>query len=281
MKELSKVTIIGSEGRMMAVDLRCSGSERDKPVIVFVHGFKGFKDWGPFPLACDALAEAGFVVVAFNFSHNGTTQETPMDFADLEAFGLNNYTKELHDLGKIIDWIASDAFPLGQADITRIFLIGHSRGGGDVIVKANEDNRVKAIVTWAAVEAFGQWFDEEELRTWERDGVIYSYNGRTGQNMPMYFQMREDFLANQARLDIPASAKTIAIPWLIIHGDVDPTVPVMVAEHLHQLQPHSKLLIVKGGDHTFGGRHPWEENKMSGLLKQVVEETAGFFGQIR
>ncbi|WP_435524823.1 hypothetical protein [Chryseobacterium indoltheticum] len=37
--------------------------------------------------------------VKFNFSHNGTTVEDPENFADLEAFGNNNYSKELSDLG--------------------------------------------------------------------------------------------------------------------------------------------------------------------------------------
>ena len=27
-----------------------------KPVVVFVHGFKGFKDWGHFPLLADFFA---------------------------------------------------------------------------------------------------------------------------------------------------------------------------------------------------------------------------------
>ena len=40
------------------------------PVVLFVHGFKGFKDWGAFPDACDELARAGFAVVTFNLSLN-------------------------------------------------------------------------------------------------------------------------------------------------------------------------------------------------------------------
>jgi uncharacterized protein len=41
------------------------------PVILFVHGFKGFKDWGAFPDACEEFARVGFAVVAFNLSLNG------------------------------------------------------------------------------------------------------------------------------------------------------------------------------------------------------------------
>ena len=57
-----------------------------KPVVVFCHGFKGFKDWGPFPEWGRFLARSGFVAVHFNFSRNGVTPEAPTEFTDLDAF---------------------------------------------------------------------------------------------------------------------------------------------------------------------------------------------------
>lgn len=67
--------------------------------------------------------------MAFNFSHNGTTPEQPADFADLEAFGHNNYTKELDDLGMVIGHVCGGGlFPPGKADTGRIYLLGHSQG---------------------------------------------------------------------------------------------------------------------------------------------------------
>lgn len=57
-----------------------------KPVIIFSHGFKGFKDWGHFPIVAQWFAEKGLAFVRFNFSHNGTTPEQPCDFANLDNF---------------------------------------------------------------------------------------------------------------------------------------------------------------------------------------------------
>ena len=34
----------------------------------------------------------------------GTVQQ-PIDFPDLEAFGHNNYTKELDDLDQVLNWV--------------------------------------------------------------------------------------------------------------------------------------------------------------------------------
>ncbi|RZK32728.1 MAG: dienelactone hydrolase, partial [Hymenobacter sp.] len=58
-----------------------------KPVIVFVHGFKGFKDWGHFPLLARFFAEQGFVFIKLNLSHNGVVVGGTGDLEDLEAFG--------------------------------------------------------------------------------------------------------------------------------------------------------------------------------------------------
>ena len=38
------------------------------PLIIFLHGFKGFKDWGGFPYLLEKISEKGFITVAFNFS---------------------------------------------------------------------------------------------------------------------------------------------------------------------------------------------------------------------
>ena len=92
---------------------------------------------------------SGFVVlIKFNFSYNGGTLEQPIDFPDLEAFGNNNYTKELDDLETVIDWICSNSTFKNDIDLNNINLIGHSRAGGIVTIKAEEDHRVKKVIMW-------------------------------------------------------------------------------------------------------------------------------------
>ena len=102
------------------------------PLVIFCHGYKGYKDWGAWNLMAEKFAENGFFFVKFNFSHNGTTLEKPSDFADLESFGENNYSKELSDLEFVLHYFSQD----GRVDAENISLIGHSRGGGIAIIKA-------------------------------------------------------------------------------------------------------------------------------------------------
>ena len=61
-------------------DLFYEQSNARLPLIIFCHGYKGFKDWGAWDLVAKAFASAGFCFVKFNFSHNGGTIEQPIDF---------------------------------------------------------------------------------------------------------------------------------------------------------------------------------------------------------
>lgn len=48
---ISSGKIDSTEGNPIRWDLYSpiSGTSREFPVILFIHGFKGFKDWGAFP----------------------------------------------------------------------------------------------------------------------------------------------------------------------------------------------------------------------------------------
>ena len=102
---IKNIIVKGAEEKPMTLDLFYNEDGKPKPVVIYAHGFNGFKDWGNFDLIAEAFAAAGFALVKFNFSHNGTTPGQPELFADLEAFGNNNYSKQLKDLEIITNWI--------------------------------------------------------------------------------------------------------------------------------------------------------------------------------
>ena len=67
------ISIQDTSKRPIVTDLVYDSSIKLGPLIIFCHGYKGFKDWGAWPLLSEALAASGFVVIKFNFSHNGGT----------------------------------------------------------------------------------------------------------------------------------------------------------------------------------------------------------------
>ena len=108
----------------------------------------------------ETFAKAGFCFIKFNFSHNGGTMENPIDFPDLEAFGNNNYTKELDDLDAVISWSQIHFKNNSKISKENITLIGHSRGGGIAILKSSLDNRItKLIRCWLSTAWYtvGSW----------------------------------------------------------------------------------------------------------------------------
>ncbi|PKV48636.1 hypothetical protein ATE84_0639 [Aquimarina sp. MAR_2010_214] len=251
-----------------------------KPVIIFCHGYKGFKDWGAWDLVAEAFANAGFFFIKFNFSHNGGTIEQPIDFPDLEAFGNNNYIKELDDLETIIDWTTSSDFKFrNEINTSNISLIGHSRGGGIVTIKAAEDKRVTQLITWASVSDYKNRFPKGKVfEYWKNTGVTYIENGRTKQQMPHYFQFYTSFIENEDRLTIANAAKKIKIPHLIVHGTSDPTVDIQESKNIHAWSVNSQLYIVEGADHIFGVKHPWQGNNLSKHLELIVQKSIDLTG---
>lgn len=278
MQQLKNLVIPGSKDKPIVLDVFYNDNGLPKPVVVFSHGFKGFKDWGHFNFMAQRFAEAGFVFIKFNFSHNGTTPGDPMHFGDLKAFGNNNYIIELDDLKKVMDWSHSYTPLKPDVDLGELYLLGHSRGGGVSVIKAGEDHRVKKLVTWAAVSDIVNRNKQRTIDTWKKDGVVYAKNARTGQDMPLYYQFYEHTMANKERLNIHEAAKRLSIPYLIVHGTSDEAVKLHDAEELHRACRHSKLLVLEGAGHTFGVTHPFK-GTLPADAATALEKALAFFAR--
>lgn len=265
---------VGSNGRKSLFDFQLPVNA--KGVVVFMHGYKGFKDWGAWPLMQNYFVNRGFGFVKFNVSHNGGTIDNPIDFDDLEAFGQNTYSKEYNDLLIIIEETARIIKEECALDIP-IYLVGHSRGGGMVILGGSGHPAVKAIVSLAGISAIESRFPQgEALLTWQREGVLYSANNRTGQEMPHFYSFYEDFVAHKNELDIEKAAHLINVPFLQIHGDMD--LAVSISEGLRIAQwTETDLSIIKGAEHTFGAKQPWVENEMPEDMLLAVGRIYDFF----
>jgi pimeloyl-ACP methyl ester carboxylesterase len=278
MKVLKNVLIQGKHQKDFFADIFYVENQQPKPVVIFSHGFKGFKDWGHFNLVAEAFAKAGFVFVKFNFSHNGTTLNKPDEFADLEAFGHNSFHIELDDLGSVVDYVlnAENEFS-SEIDINKLFLLGHSRGGGISILKAWKDKRVKKLATWASVNEFGKFWTPEVMAQWKQDKVMYVLNSRTGQELPMYFSAYEKFYAEKHLFDIPLAVGELQIPFLIIHGTADTTVSFSQAELMQSWNTNAEFFSIENGDHTFSGKHPYTNEKLPLHTEMAVQKTIAFY----
>lgn len=265
--------------RPFGLDLRFISGGNPKPLILFLHGFKGFKDWGPFDAMASAFASEGFIFAKMNFSHNGTTPEHPTEFVDLQAFANNNFCIELDDAGAALDFLLSSppGFPQDELDKRQLYIMGHSRGGTSALLKAAEDSRLKAVAAWASPNNLSAWHSPEEIEYWAKTGTIYVLNSRTGQQMPMHFQIVENYRGNRDRLDVPAAVRRLKVPVLALHGSADASVPSRSSAEMKSWNAGVRLEIIEGADHTFGATNPWKEPSLPAAFEWAVRRTAGFF----
>lgn len=278
MVNLKKYAIMGSRDKQIFMDLTynddCSG------LVVFCHGYKGYKDWGAWNQVAQYFVTHGLAFLKFNFSYNGCKPDDLIDFPDLEAFGSNNYSTELNDLEKVTAFIEDDEL-LSKLAFQFKGLIGHSRGGGIAVLAASHYRYIDGLATWAGVSDFKSRFPSDEtLDNWKNKGVYHVLNARTKQQMPHYYQFYEDFVKNEARLDIGEAAKKMLVPWLIIHGDSDEAVNIDEAEYLESIGKNAELSVIEKATHTFNTKHPWDRNELPEAMKNVCKETIEFFSQI-
>ncbi|WP_038028361.1 alpha/beta hydrolase family protein [Thermonema rossianum] len=261
-------------------DLHYMEGQKAQPVLIFIHGFKGFKDWGHWLLMADAWAAAGIAAVRMNLSYNGTTPEHPTDFADTDAFGRETFSRDVEDVSQLVAFLKASGWANkeGIIDPDRLALAGHSRGGAvAVLAAAALREAVKAVITMASIDNTGFLWTEERRRQILDQGVTHILNARTGQQLPVYREVYDDWLAKKdTDYNLENKAKSLDIPALVIHGTADEAVPLSAAQNLAAWIPNATLHIVEGAGHTFGGMHPYESNELPGHAQEVIHVSVDF-----
>ena len=276
MKKSGNIIFMSCHGRESVYDLRFLDNAQLKPLLIFCHGFKGFKDWGHFNLIADEFCNSGMIVLKFNFTYNGGTTDEVIDFPDLESFAQNNYIKELKDIHHIIHLVQTGAIPLNNWN-GKIYLLGHSRGGGMVTIAASENKNVSKVVSWAGIsDCISRLPEDNELREWKLKGVKFIVNGRTNQNMPMNYQFVESLFQNKNRLSIETASKNMDKPHLIIHGTDDMAVDIEDAKSINSWSSNSQIELINGANHVFGAKHPWIEKNLPYHSTDAVKHTIRF-----
>lgn len=246
------------------------------PCLIFVHGFKGFKDWGFWPYSGNYFAERGFFVLTFNFSHNGVG-ESLTQFTELDKFANNTFSLELEELNEIIDAYLNNFF--GNSGNTRIGVVGHSRGGGESLLISSQRIELDAVVLWAPVANFNR-YSTRQAKEWRENGFFEVLNSRTKQLMQLNVALLEDIEKNKEDLlNLKKAAENLNKPLLIIHGEQDLSVPIKEGEQIYNWS-HKELTEfykIKATGHTFDVAHPFKESNQK--FDSVLEKTLNFFNK--
>jgi dienelactone hydrolase len=269
------------EGEKLRADLRYEADGKKKPVIIFVHGFKGFKNWGPFPSVCEHIAASGLISIAFNFSHNGVGDDL-LNFTELDRFAENTFSRELDELSDVIGEIVSlKNIPIEPNEIhpDAIGLHGHSRGASIAILEARRHRMIRAVAAWAPVSYFNRYTDRQK-EEWRKLGYAEMQNARTGQIMRLNETLLEDIEKNAERLDILAAATAITSQekaLLLVAGSEDLTAKPEESQEIYDAasKQFAELHIIPQTGHTFGAEHPYKGSTPA--LDTATRSTLQFF----
>ncbi|MFC1514234.1 alpha/beta hydrolase family protein, partial [candidate division KSB1 bacterium] len=156
-----------SSDRKIYGDFRTPDNPAGNPIIIFCHGFKGFKDWGGWQYGLDKICAAGFFTISTNFSHNGVGSDLE-NFTELDKFEKNTIGLELEDLEILMDAVKnSDLFP-ELSETKNTGLIGHSRGGAAAILFASQHQHIKCLATWSSISGFDKYLSQR--MDWRKQG---------------------------------------------------------------------------------------------------------------
>jgi len=278
MLEKHEISISGVNERDITLDIQFKANANPKSVVLFVHGYKGFKDWGPWNLMSKAFANEDFCFMKINFSHNGVDPNNLTDITLPEVFGQNTFSIELDELKIVLDWIESKENPYAaNIDSSEILVVGHSLGGSLSLIKAIEDSRISKIVAWASPCDILKYGTLEERDIWKERGFVNVVNARTKQVYPILYAFREDIVENINRFSLLDRLDQLAKPLMIIHGTADESVNISDSKKMAEIVEHAIYLEMEGATHTFGGAHPYLESELPEDLQDVIEETVEFF----
>lgn len=120
------------DGLYISGEVKTIADGAAKPVLIVSHGFRGHKTWGFWPDVTNRFAEQGFYTISYDFSRISAKNDALGEHVVAEA---STVSTELLDLETIVAELLQGVLPLSkEADVERLFLLGHSRSGGSSII---------------------------------------------------------------------------------------------------------------------------------------------------
>ena len=217
-----KVTFENDEGQALS-GLLALPETPPKAYALFAHCFTCSKYLKAATNIARALADSGIAVLRFDFTGLGQSEG---DFAD------TNFSSNVSDLLAAVRFLAEK---YGAPEI----LVGHSLGGTAVLQAAAD------VPSAVAVATIGSPSDPEHVRhlfagaeeTLRDEGIAeVNLGGRP-------FTMKQQFLDDLQRHELPATIKSLRKALLIMHAPLDDIVEIDNASELFARALHPKSFI--------------------------------------
>lgn len=228
-------------------------SDKEKPIIIFCHGFSTSKNSHTYVKLQKILSRHQISTFRFDFFGHG---ESDGKFEDITI------SKAVDDVLSAIRFLKKIGYP-------KIGLVGSSFGGIASIMAASKTNDLFILALKSPVSNYEEkeyaTKSKEELEEWKNKGYKYYVSG-DGRKLKLNYTFFEDFKDNNGY----EAAKKIQIPTLIVHGDKDESVSIEQSKKTVSLIENCKLEIIEGADHRYS--KPEDFEKMMDLISKFIIE---------
>lgn len=217
------------------------------PVVVFSHGYNGFKM--DFDETAKYLAERGIASVCYTFCGGSTRDTSGMLTTDMTIFS------EVENLETMLAYVKG----LEQVDSNNIFTFGGSQGG--LVTALTCDGRSEEIrgmmLLFPAFCIPDNWTERfpnksdipTELDFW---GMNLGY----------------DFFASIHGYDVFSKVGKYKNNVLVMHGDQDPIVGLGYSEKIEKTYEHVRLEVFEGEGHGFS---PEGNKRMTEMVYEFIK----------
>lgn len=241
------------------------------PLVIFLHGFKGNKDWGFIPYYCEEISKAGFIVVKYNHSFTGYNASEP-GLIDVPNFEQMTISRQLEDINDLIQHLL-EMPEIKNNHNGEIVLIGHSMGGAVSLLHSYLQGKINKIILLASIAYFDR-YTERQKALWKSAGVIEFPNTRTNQILRLKSDFLLDLEANFEKFDIINAVSKLSIPIKIFHGEQDLTVKINEAEMLIAANNNIQKEYIPSASHTFN--IDTKGIKSNPILNHIINESIIF-----
>ncbi len=251
-RKWQKIHFLNSRNNKLAA-LFYTQNIANTPTLIVCHGFTGSKEGAEKALEmAEYFVQGNIDVLLFDFAGLG---ESEGNFVDLTL------TNQIDDPYSAINWCEKQGSNF-------IITMGRSFGGTTAICHAAQDNRVKAVCTWAAPASLDNIFGPKIKRD-DKDPTFVNIVNESGS-----IQIKQDFYNDITRYDVGECAAEIAPrPLCIIHGLKDEVVQVEEAQKIYNAAADPKELhYIENGDHMFRTTHSQVWQISFNWIKNVIYE---------
>ncbi|NCO12295.1 MAG: hypothetical protein COZ34_05125 [Candidatus Pacebacteria bacterium CG_4_10_14_3_um_filter_34_15] len=249
-----KIKIKNKKGLFLSAIVERPNKEGIFPTVLFLHGFKGYKEEPTYVDLAKRFLKHGIASVRFDASGFGDSEGTLEN-----SYRFSNF---ITDTEVIYEWLLQRDF----IDAEKIGVIGQSMGGAQAILFASNHPELKIICAISPPnkigtnDALGAIKDE-----WKNKGYLEEMSSRYGKKIKIPYAYLEDAM----QYDFENLVHKITLPLLVVLGEKDNIVLPSQTEKVFNAGNEPKTLMRFGNmDHFY--------KKNERVLKEINEEITNF-----